>query len=256
MKENEAIVHPWINKALEKARQKVEARNFDIRKNILKFDDVMNDQRKVIFDQRVELMKDETVTETVTDMRHDVIEDRPSTSRGRLSGQWDVPGPQGGGHQALGIDLPIEQWTKEEGIADEELLNRILRRADEHMAAKVAQWVTDVIRYVEISILLQTLAPQLVERLQQDRLLDVADDVGAPLRDLRGHVLVGAPLDALEHFLVGDTLFLRPFVDRQLEVEDLLDLVLAARGVPLLRIGVFRDVLGDQIVDHARGACR
>jgi preprotein translocase subunit SecA len=75
LKENEAIVHPWINKALEKAQQKVEARNFDIRKNLLKFDNVMNDQRKVIFEQRLELMRDETVDETITDMRHAMIED-------------------------------------------------------------------------------------------------------------------------------------------------------------------------------------
>lgn len=159
LKENEAIVHPWINKALEKAQQKVEARNFDIRKNILKFDDVMNDQRKVIFDQRVELMKDETVAETVADMRHAVIEDAVSkhVPEDAYPEQWDVPGLQEEVTKLLGLDLPIDQWAKEEGIADEELLSRILRRADEHMAAKVAQWGPDVIRYVEKSILLQTL---------------------------------------------------------------------------------------------------
>ncbi len=159
LKENEAIVHPWINKALEKAQQKVEARNFDIRKNILKFDDVMNDQRKVIFDQRVELMKDEMVAETVSGMRHDVIEEAVAkhVPEDAYPEQWDVPGLKEDINKVLGLDLPIDQWAKEEGIADEELLARITRRADEHMAAKVAQWGPDVIRYVEKSILLQTL---------------------------------------------------------------------------------------------------
>jgi preprotein translocase subunit SecA len=159
LKEDEAIIHPWINKALEKAQQKVEARNFDLRKNILKYDDVMNDQRKVIFDQRVELMKDETVADTITDMRHGVIEDTVAkhVPEDAYPEQWDVPGLKEDISRVLGLDLPVDEWAKEEGIADEELTSRILRRADEHMAAKVAQWGPDVIRYVEKSILLQTL---------------------------------------------------------------------------------------------------
>jgi preprotein translocase subunit SecA len=159
LKENEAIVHPWINKALEKAQSKVEARNFDIRKNILKFDNVMNDQRKVIFDQRIELMRDETVAETVADMRHDVIGDLVAkhVPEKAYPEQWDVAGLKADVARVLGFDLPIDQWAKEEGIADDDLLERITRRADEHMAAKVAQWGPDVLRYVEKSILLQTL---------------------------------------------------------------------------------------------------
>lgn len=159
LKEGEAIIHPWINKALEKAQQKVEARNFDIRKNILKFDNVMNDQRKVIFDQRVELMKDETVAETITDMRHDVVEELVAkhVPENAYPEQWDVAGLKEDVKRLLDLDLPIDEWAKEEGIADEELLQRIERRADERMAAKVAQWGPDVLRYVEKSILLQTL---------------------------------------------------------------------------------------------------
>jgi preprotein translocase subunit SecA len=159
LKENEAIVHPWINKALEKAQQKVEARNFDIRKNILKFDNVMNDQRKVIFDQRVELMRDDTVAATVADMRHDVVEDliAKHVPENAYPEQWDVANLKTEVTRVLGLDLPIDEWAKEEGIADDELLQRIERRADEHMAAKVAQWGPDVLRYVEKSILLQTL---------------------------------------------------------------------------------------------------
>ena len=159
LKENEAIVHPWINKALEKAQQKVEARNFDIRKNILKFDNVMNDQRKVIFDQRVEWMSDAVTAEVVSDMRHDVIEDLVTkhVPENAYPEQWDVAGLKEELTRVLSLDLPVDEWAKEEGIADEELLARITRRADEHMAAKVAQWGPDVLRYVEKSILLQTL---------------------------------------------------------------------------------------------------
>ncbi len=117
LKEDEAIVHPWINRALEKAQQKVEARNFDIRKNLLKFDDVMNDQRRVIFEQRIELMGQETVTETVADMRHEVIGNlvakhiprRPIPSSGTPAGLHEAV------QQILNLDLPIEDWAKEEG---------------------------------------------------------------------------------------------------------------------------------------------
>jgi len=159
LKENEAIIHPWINKALEKAQQKVEARNFDIRKNILKYDDVMNDQRKVIFDQRVEWMKDETVGEVIGDMRHNVIDELVAkhVPENAYPEQWDVVGLREELKRVLGLDLPADEWAKEEGIADEEIFTRVERRADEHMAAKVAQWGADVIRYIEKSILLQTL---------------------------------------------------------------------------------------------------
>ncbi len=159
LKEDEAIVHPWINKALEKAQQKVEARNFDLRKNILKFDNVMNDQRKVIFDQRIELMQDEHVAETIADMRHGVIEDLVAkhVPENAYPEQWDTPGLKEELKRVLGLELAVDDWAKEEGIADEELIGRIMRRGDEHMAAKVAQWGPDIIRHVEKSILLQTL---------------------------------------------------------------------------------------------------
>jgi preprotein translocase subunit SecA len=159
LKDGEAIIHPWINKALEKAQQKVEARNFDIRKNLLKFDNVQNDQRKVIFDQRIDLMKDESVTETVIGMRHDFIDDivAKHVPEHAYAEQWDVAGLKEELNRVLGLDLPVDQWAKEEGIADEELLTRIEQRVDEHMAAKVAQWGPEVMRYVEKTILLQTL---------------------------------------------------------------------------------------------------
>ena len=159
LKENEAIVHPWINKALEKAQQKVEARNFDIRKNLLKFDNVMNDQRKVIFEQRLELMRDETVDETIGDMRHAMIEDLVAkhVPENAYPEQWDMAGLDHGLREVLTLDLPVQEWAKEEGITVDDVRDRITRRADEWMAGKVAKWGPEVMRYVEKSILLQTL---------------------------------------------------------------------------------------------------
>jgi preprotein translocase subunit SecA len=159
LKEGEAIIHPWINKALEKAQQKVEARNFDIRKNLLKFDDVQNDQRKAIFDQRIDLMRDQNVAETVADMRHALVDELVSkhVPAQAYAEQWDVAGLSEELKRVLDLDLPVEDWAKEEGIADEEMLARIEQRVDERMAAKSAQFGPDVMRYVEKSILLQTL---------------------------------------------------------------------------------------------------
>ena len=159
LKEGEAIIHPWINKALEKAQQKVEARNFDIRKNLLKFDDVQNDQRKAIFDQRIDFMRDQEVAETIADMRHTLVEDLVSkhVPEHAYAEQWDVAGLHEELKRVLDLDLPVEEWAKEEGIADEEMLSRIEQRADERMAAKSAQFGPEVMRYVEKSILLQTL---------------------------------------------------------------------------------------------------
>jgi len=159
LKENEAIVHPWINKALEKAQQKVEARNFDIRKNLLKFDNVMNDQRKVIFEQRLELMRDETVDETIADMRHAMIEDMVAkyVPENAYPEQWNVTGLDHDLREILTLALPVQDWAKEEGITGDDVRERITRRADEWMAGKVAKWGPDVMRYVEKSVLLQTL---------------------------------------------------------------------------------------------------
>jgi preprotein translocase subunit SecA len=159
LKEGEAIVHPWINKALEKAQQKVEARNFDIRKNLLKYDDVMNDQRKVVFEQRIELMREQDVSETITDMRHSVITDLVTRHipENAYPEQWDVDGLKTEVENVLGLKLPVDQWAKEEGIADQEVRERIMRASDEVMAGKVAKYSSEIMRYVEKSILLQTL---------------------------------------------------------------------------------------------------
>ena len=159
LKDGEAIVHPWINRALAKAQQKVEARNFDIRKNLLKFDNVMNDQRKVVFDQRLDLMDGEAVAETVTDMRHDVIEALVGRHipEKAYPEQWDTEGLQQEVRQTLNLDLPVMEWAAEEGIADEEVIERLKRAADEAMARKAGQYTPDVMRQVEKAVLLQTL---------------------------------------------------------------------------------------------------
>ena len=159
LKDDEAIVHPWINRALEKAQQKVEARNFDIRKNLLKFDDVMNDQRKAIFDQRIELMSQEVVTDTIHEMRHEVIDtlvNRHIPERAYPE-QWDAAGLHDEIHDVIGLDLPIADWAKEEGIAEEEVRERIVRAGDEMAASRTARFSPDVMRQIEKAVLLQTL---------------------------------------------------------------------------------------------------
>ncbi|MBX3504805.1 MAG: preprotein translocase subunit SecA [Parvibaculum sp.] len=159
LEEGEAIVHPWINKALEKAQQKVEARNYDIRKNLLKFDNVMNDQRRAIFEQRIELMRAEDVSETVDDMRNQVIDDLVAkhVPEKAYAEQWDLAGLKEEVQKTLDLDLPIVEWGEEEGIADEEIRERIRSASDRYMAAKAAQVGPDLMRQVEKAVLLQTL---------------------------------------------------------------------------------------------------
>ncbi|WP_137391826.1 preprotein translocase subunit SecA [Rhodoligotrophos defluvii] len=159
IQEGEAIVHPWINKALEKAQQKVEARNFDARKNVLKFDDVMNDQRKVIFEQRIEIMRGEEVSETIDDMRHQVVHDLVAEHipERAYAEQWDAAGLHQRVQEVLNFDLPIEDWAREEGIADEEIRERILKAVDEAYEAKRQRFTPEIMRQIEKAVLLQTL---------------------------------------------------------------------------------------------------
>jgi preprotein translocase subunit SecA len=159
LKEDEAIVHPWINKALEKAQQKVEARNFEIRKNLLKYDDVMNDQRKVIYEQRHELIEAKEVADTVRDMRHQVIDDLVTAMipEKAYHEQWDVEGLERECRRLLAVELPIAEWAKEEGIADAELKERIITESDRKIAHKVVSYGADMIRMAEKSLLLQIL---------------------------------------------------------------------------------------------------
>ena len=159
LQEGEAIVHTWVTKALEKAQEKVEARNFEARKNILKFDDVMNDQRKVIYEQRRELMDVEEVADTVADMRRDVIEDLVAAHipEKAYAEQWDADGLAEEIQRIFGLDLPVADWAKEEGIADEEIGHRLVEAANRLMAEKAANYGPELMRMAEKSLLLQIL---------------------------------------------------------------------------------------------------
>ena len=159
LKEGEAIIHQWINKALEKAQQKVEARNFDMRKQLLRYDDVMNDQRKAIFEQRKEVMAATDVSDTVADMRTEVVTDLVGRyiPANAYAEQWDIPGLHEETRRLLAVDAPIAEWAKEEGIADKEIRERLMEAAEKHMAEKTANHGADIMRMVEKSLLLQLL---------------------------------------------------------------------------------------------------
>jgi preprotein translocase subunit SecA len=168
IEDGEAIVHPWVNKALEKAQQKVEARNFEVRKNLLKFDDVMNDQRKVIYEQRRDLMRADDVSDDIHDMRHDVVDDMVSRCipERAYAEQWNVDALHEEVLRVLGLDLPVREWAKEEGIADAEIRERLKDASDRKMAEKAVTYGTDVWRQVEKSLLLQVL-----DQMWKDHLL-------------------------------------------------------------------------------------
>jgi preprotein translocase subunit SecA len=159
LEEGEAITHPWVSKALLKAQEKVEAHNFDIRKNLLRFDDVMNDQRKVIYEQRIELMSAEDVSETIADMRHEVTDSMVSRAipERAYPEEWDIPMLHEEVLRVLSLDLPLTDWAKEEGIADEEIRARLIDAGNRKMAEKAAHYTPDVMRMAEKSILLQIL---------------------------------------------------------------------------------------------------
>lgn len=159
MKEGEAIVHPWVNKSLERAQAKVEGRNFDIRKQLLKFDDVMNDQRKAIFGQRLEVMQAEDLGEIVQDMRHQAVEDLVDAHMPPKSypDQWDTAGLQAELGEKMNMDLPITDWAAEEGVDQADLLVRVTEASDQMMAEKLATFGPEVMRNIEKQILLQTI---------------------------------------------------------------------------------------------------
>ncbi|MEQ9813578.1 MAG: preprotein translocase subunit SecA [Azospirillaceae bacterium] len=159
LKEDEAITHPWINKALEKAQGKVEARNFEIRKQLLRFDNVMNDQRKVIYEQRKEIMSADSVTDTVTDMRHEVIANlvREGIPENAYAETWNTALLKDRVRDVLGLDLPVDEWAREEGIAEQEIEERVTAASDEHIAKRAADVGPEVWRTAEKSLLLQIL---------------------------------------------------------------------------------------------------
>lgn len=159
MKDGEAIVHPWVNKSLERAQAKVEGRNFDIRKQLLKFDDVMNDQRKAIFGQRLDILEADDLADVVQDMRHDIIDDLVNTYMPPKSyaDQWDTEGLYASLLEQLNIDVPVVKWADEEGVDDETIREKLEKAADEMMAEKAVAFGPDTMRQVEKQILLQTI---------------------------------------------------------------------------------------------------
>jgi len=186
MKEGEHIQHPWMSKAVETSQKKVEQRNFDIRKNILKYDDVMNDQRKAIFEQRIEFMQSENVSDVVKDMRHQCAEDlvdRHMPPRA-YADQWDTEGLQEEVEKYFNLQLPIKEWAAEDGIANEEILERVLKAADEAYAEKAANTGPELMRRIEKQMLLQTIDQNWREHLHQlDALRSVIGLRGYAQRD-------------------------------------------------------------------------
>lgn len=169
IEEGEAIIHPWINKAIEKAQQKVEARNYDIRKNLVKYDDVMNDQRRVIYDQRREIMDVEDASETVVHMREDVIqhivENRiPPKS---YPEQWDLEGLQEDVTDILGLhDVSVEAWGQEEGVDDDTIIERLEQASGKALEEKAEKYGSEFWRHIEKSLLLQVVDQEWKDHLQ------------------------------------------------------------------------------------------
>ncbi len=170
MKEDEAIFHPWMSKAIERAQQKVEARNYEMRKNLLKYDDVMNDQRKVIYEQRIELMQADSVSDTVSDMSAEIIASLVAVHvpAKTYADAWDTEGLEKEIFRIFGLHLPVATWAKEEGIADNEINQRITKATSDHFAAKTAKYGEDTIKVAEKRIMLQTL-----DQLWKDHLLSL-----------------------------------------------------------------------------------
>ncbi|HUJ02287.1 MAG TPA: preprotein translocase subunit SecA, partial [Rhizomicrobium sp.] len=159
LEKGEAIAHPWVNKALEKAQQKVEARNFEIRKNILKYDNVLNDQRRVVFEQRKEIMATEDVSDQIGDFRHQIVEELVAKHipERAYAEQWDAAGLESEVNRIFGVNLPVHDWTKEEGIADEEVKERIMKAVESRAAERTANLGSEIMRYLEKRFLLEIL---------------------------------------------------------------------------------------------------
>ena len=157
--EGEPLVHPWISKALEKAQQKVEARNFDIRKNLLKYDNVMNDQRKVIYEQRKELMQTDDVSETITDMIYDYFHELANKyiPFGTSPSDWQPNELTADIQRIVGIDVPVAEWVTDKSTEATAIQNRVVEVIEQHLKEKNANVPADIMRMVEKSILLQVL---------------------------------------------------------------------------------------------------
>ncbi len=170
MKEDEAIFHPWMTRAIERAQQKVEQRNYEIRKNLLKYDDVMNDQRKVIYEQRIEMMEATDVSETIASMREEINGNMVSAyvPAKSYADAWQTSDLQTELFRIYGLHMPVVEWAKEEGIADEELLKRVSETTAAHFDSKLASYGEQIMRMAEKRVLLQTL-----DQLWKDHLLSL-----------------------------------------------------------------------------------
>lgn len=212
VQEGEAISHAWISKALERAQQKVEARNFDIRKHLLRYDDVMNDQRKIIYEQRRELMQSSDISEMIEDMRGDVVEAivQRHIPHDSLMEQWDLDGLTSEIHRVFGITIDAKSWASEEGIAELEIVNRIITAAKDHMAAKEEKYGSAMMRAAETNMVLR-----LLDKCWKDHLLTLdqlrqginlrAYAQGNPLNEYKreAFVLFQTMLDTLREETIG-----------------------------------------------------
>ncbi|HNR77915.1 MAG TPA: SEC-C metal-binding domain-containing protein, partial [Parvularculaceae bacterium] len=186
IKPDESIEHPWFTKAVETAQKKVEQRNYDIRKNLLKFDDVINDQRKAIYDQRKEFMAAAEVDDIVADMRDQLINDLvaehiPPKS---YAEQWDVEGLAKKLEDIFGRSFPVVEWASQEGVADVEIMEKLSAAVTDHAAKRAAEIGPDVMRRIEKSILLHVLDANWREHLQMlDHLRSVVWMRGHAQRD-------------------------------------------------------------------------
>ena len=186
IKPDESIEHPWFTKAVENAQKKIEQRNFDIRKNVLKYDDVMNDQRKAIFEQRIEFMEAEDVNDIVVDMREQLIDDLVATyvPEKSYAEQWDTRRLAEEISEVFGVDLPITAWAQEEGVADVEISTRIREAVEARYREKAEDFGPENTRKIEKAILLQTIDRNWREHLQQlDHLRSVVGLRGVGQRD-------------------------------------------------------------------------
>ncbi|MEM9784645.1 MAG: SEC-C metal-binding domain-containing protein, partial [Pseudomonadota bacterium] len=186
LEQGEAIVHTWVNKSIANAQGKVEARNFDIRKNLLKFDDVMNEQRKTIFEQRRDIMETTDLSDTVRDMRHSVIEDavRRFVPKRAYAGEWDTDGLSEEIADVTRVEIPVKQWAEEEGVDDDILLERLIDTSDDIYSRKESDIGVENMREVEKQVLLQILDHHWREHLVQlDQLRSVIGLRGYAQRD-------------------------------------------------------------------------
>ena len=243
MEEGEAIIHPWVNKSLERAQSKVEARNFDIRKQLLKFDDVMNDQRIAIFEQRLDIMRAEDQTEIVEDMRNDVIDDLvnihipPKT----YPDQWDLDGLKKALKEGINLDLPIDDWANEEGVDDGLLTERIENAANTVMADKTKAFGKEAMQQVEKQLLLQTIDTKWREHLiTLEHLRSVVGFRGYaqrdPLNEYKNEAfqLFERLLNGLRYDVTKQLGMVRPLTDeeRKAMIAKFLDEQKQAQGIP------------------------